>query len=224
MSDDLEIARLKRGRRQLADAAMKELGVDAERLAALTESAPEEIRDAILDGLERAGMYRTLALRQAAEDEAEGVPGERCCNAVCPEYRQSEGQEERPSDIPGAVEIVQTGRRDFCARGAAHAQGCVFHQRERPPSDPFRRLPSHAEALRMLMRAGLLEPDEFGKYDGTDFALRENTRRLWWAFIGLLVETGRIPGGDDRGAQSDAARAMLRALDVARAREASDAR
>lgn len=73
------------------------------------------------------------------------------------------------------------------------AQDCLFRMAEHPPSDPFSRIPSHREALSMLMRAGLMEPDEFGRYNGTDFAHHENTSKLWFAYLRGLVALGKIP-------------------------------
>ena len=88
---------------------------------------------------------------------------------------------------------------------------------EYPPSDPFTRIPSWAEAVRMLMRNDLLEPDDFGQYNGTDFAQRENTHKLWWAYVDLLQESGKIPryflensDVEDRGKASDDALVTLR--------------
>ena len=116
------------------------------------------------------------------------------------------------------VYLEDVGERNYCSRGVDFAQGCCFRMTEDPPSDPFRRLPSHAEALRMLARAGLLKPDDFGRWNGTNFALRENTRKLWWAYVRMLVESGRISAfpfeheGEvmhDKGKQADAALVTL---------------
>lgn len=99
-------------------------------------------------------------------------------------------------------------RKKVEASGGVEAHGCIFRMVERPPCDPFRRLPSHAEALRMLARAGLLDPDDFGHWNGTDFAQRQATSTLWWAYVRLLIESGKITGADS-GEASDAALVTL---------------
>ena len=60
----------------------------------------------------------------------------------------------------------------------------------------------------------ILEPDEWGRWNGTDFAFK--IRRVWWAFVDLLVESGRIERAwiedadmADRGEQSRLAKELL---------------
>jgi len=61
-----------------------------------------------------------------------------------------------------------------------------------PPPSEIGRIPSHAEAIRMLQRAELFQPDRFGHWNGTDYAQRRATKTLWWAYVGLLVKVGEI--------------------------------
>lgn len=176
MSDPIDIAQARsdKERRQLADAILEQIGgPPAELLADVIGGAPEEIRDALLEAAERQGMYKALAQEHAAADEQHGIPADQCFNSPCSHWRE--------------------GR---CAQGVENAQTCLFRMVELPPGDPFRRLPSHAEALRMLMRAGLLEPDSFGHWNGTDFAFKLATRALWFAFIDLLIKTGKVTSTD----------------------------
>lgn len=200
---NLDAKRTERAQDRLVDAMLDSMGLDAEGLAALVDSAPAEIRDAVLRSLERQEGYRALDQQHAAQDEAEGIPADRCCNMVCPSYQQFERLEEQPDRS-----LRPVGPRDRCKGGAEEAHGCIFRMVERPPCDPFRRLPSHAEALRMLARAGLLDPDDFGHWNGTDFAQRQATSTLWWAYVRLLIESGKITGADS-GEASDAALVTL---------------
>jgi len=214
VTDDLSEKRREKARQELGEHVLNELGGSAEQLAAMVDGAPDQIREAVVEAMERQQAYRSIDRRHAAEDEAKGIPGDRCCNAVCVEHRASEGQREVESP-EGLVAIEDFGKRDFCAGGWERAQQCMFRMTEGPPSDPFARYPSYAEAIRMLMRAKLLEPDSFGKWNGTDFAFSQATSKLWWAYIDLLVETGKISAFPietddedamvDRGAQANAA-------------------
>lgn len=118
MTDELEAAREKRNRKQLADAVMSDLGVNAEGLAEIAETAPDEIRGAILDGLERQKAYRHFGRQHAAQDEALGIPGDRCCNRVCQDYQQSEKPDlEIPSESGNSYTVKRQGKQDFCKRG-----------------------------------------------------------------------------------------------------------
>ena len=225
MSED-EVARARRARanKQLAERVMSDLGGPSpEQLAEILGAAPKEIASAIAESLERDEAYHALDRDHAKMDEAEGLPADRCCNMVCAHYRQNEGYVEVTStsefDGKSFKHLVPKSKRaNFCAGGAERAQQCMFRMTEHPPSNPFVRLPSWAEAVRMLQRNGLLEPDEFGHYNGTDFAQQRNTRKLWFSYIKLLVETGKIPSfpyeheGEvlhDVGQQGDAARDFL---------------
>lgn len=191
MTDELAEARQKRDRKKLADAVMEDMGVSADKLAAISEVAPDEVREAILDGLQRQEMYRELGRRHAVEDEAEGVPGDRCCNGVCPRHKQTEHE----SVDPVTSLVSYSGRRNYCTDGVNGAQGCIYRMSHHPPSDPFRRLPSHQEAVNMLARAGLLKGDDFGQWNGTDFAFHQNTEKLWFAYLQALKDLGKIPEG-----------------------------
>lgn len=207
--DDITTKRQERARHELGDAILDDLGApDADRLAQTVDSTPDMVREAMVEALERNRLWREHDRQRAACDEAEGLPGDRCCNMVCPEYRQNEGWEKQPD---GSL-LPVNARKDFCQRGAVAAQGCMFRMREHPPSDPFIRLPSHAEAVHMLQRAGLLTPDDFGRYNGTDFAQRRETRRLWWAYVDALIACGRVDPALDRGNQGRAAKALLAAV------------
>jgi hypothetical protein len=193
MTDDKGLDFQQAQKRRVADTVMKELGLNAEDLAAVAETAPKEIRDAFYDCLQRNAMYKSIGRQRAAEEEASGTPGDRCCNVVCPSFKQSEFEVETPTE-GGCIRISCTGKQNYCTGGVDRAQGCTHRMKEMPPSDPFRSdIPSHQEAVNMLMRAGLLEPDEFGHFNGTDLAHRAATRSLWWAYVDLLAETGKIP-------------------------------
>jgi len=190
VTDEISKARRRKARNELADAVLTDMGGSAEQLSAMFDGVPDQIRQAVVESLERQQAYRSIRTRHAAQDEAEGIRPRACHNGACEAYKQSEGV--REVDNGDMTYYEDFGERDFCTRGVDFAQGCMFRMVEQPPSDPFRRLPSHAEALRMLMRAGLLKPDDFGQWNGTDFAQRENTRKLWWAYVDMLVATGRI--------------------------------
>jgi hypothetical protein len=216
MTDDLDEPRRRRARHELADRLLEDFGGDAETLGAIVGTAPDQIREDIHEALERQVAYRAMRQRRAAMDESEGIPADRCCNMVCPEYKQSEGQREVDSG-DGVAHIEDFGKRDYCTEGSDRAQGCIFRMAEHPPSDPWERYPSHAEAIRMLQRLGKVKPDDFGHWNGTAFAQQEATAKLWWAYLDMLVETGKISAhpfeGDtdnpDRGAQANDALDIL---------------
>jgi len=68
-----------------------------------------------------------------------------------------------------------------------------------PPPNPLSypdssKVPTHAEALRMLSRAGLLDHDEFGQSTGTDFAFQGHAvKKLWFAYVDALRRLKDIP-------------------------------
>jgi len=196
---DFQEKRRTKVRRDVADAVMEDMGVDAEWLAHIVgESAPDDMRDAFAEALDRNAMYRAFDERRAKEQEAAGIPGDRCCNSVCEQHQSVEREVEIPSEtIEGCMEIRPEGKRDYCKRGAASSQGCLFQMLEHPPNSlsyPSCKIPSHAEAIRMLSQAGLFEADEYGNSDGTDFAFQQKAvRKLWWAYVHLLFESGKIP-------------------------------
>ena len=220
--DDLTDRRRIKERQKLGGAILDILtGEDGEDLEGflidLTGSAPGPIREALCDALLRGKMiHEHLEAQAKTEDE----PGH-CANAVCREWVQSEGEETSASG-----EVSLTGKRSFCGFGDAEASGCPFRMREAAPSNlhgvDCQPIPEWAEAVRMLRRAGLLEPDSFGFYNGTDFVFHKSTRHLWWCLIELLIESGRLkrswveekhldPGETmiDRGAEQNAARRLL---------------
>lgn len=207
MTDELAQARQKRDRKQLADAVMGDMGVSADLLASFTESAPDEIREAILDGLQRQEMYKSIGRHHAEQDEAEGLPGDRCCNGVCPKNKQTEFE----STDPVTCLVTFSGKRNYCTDGVNGAQGCIYRMAQQPPSDPFSRIPSHRESVNMLRRAGLLKPDDFGEYNGTDYAHHLQTKKLWFAYLQALVDLGKIPKDvpEDWGSRGDYAKKGL---------------
>ncbi len=188
---DIAAARKKKSENKVADIVLKDLGISATGLAELAGTDSDEIRKSIVEALKRQELYNVLYDNRAAEDEARGLPADRCCNMVCGKYRQSDGWESDPRGARYPL-LPISDRHDFCTEGASEAQGCMFRMTEKPPNALFEQIPSHAEAVRMLQRAGLLQPDEHGKYNGTDFAFHNATRKLWFAYCDMLVKTGRI--------------------------------
>lgn len=218
MQDELAERRHSRNKQQLGDALLRHLGEDFEGLERiiedLTDTAPPEIREAMAEAFEGGKMIHSMHVEEAAREDCPGY----CANAVCRNWVQSEGEEEIPSDL-GFVEIRQTGRESFCGLGNHEAYGCLFRMKLPPPNSlcgvTGEPLPEWSDAIDMLRHAGLLEPDEFGKYNGTDFALQGNFRIVWWALVELLVETGRIEKEwvhdekRDRGTESRKAKELL---------------
>jgi hypothetical protein len=215
MIDDLQPRRDAREKTKAGQAILDSLGsgMSVEQLAELTESAPAEIGQALVEAAERAKVYRSLDLiKQARQEEAGIRPGE-CWNGACKDHVPAAMLRKR--DHVGEYEIGDPTSWHRCGRGDDKAVSCIFRMIEQPSSDPFSDIPSHAEAIRMLQRAGLLKPDEFGKWNGTDFAFRGAVAKLWWAHVKLLVETGKIPAAmftcddgeqvPDMGARVDAA-------------------
>lgn len=215
MTDDLQPMRDKKARRDAGQAILTAIGSDlsVEQVAELTETAPDAVGQALAEAVERARAYREFDLIRAARlEERTGIKPDECWNAVCRDFVEIEHV--RGRDKAGEFEISKPGSYPRCGK-RDNAMGCIFRMQEQPPSDPFADIPSHAEAVRMLQRAGLLKPDEFGKWNGTDFAFRGAVSKLWWAFVRLLVDTGKIPAAmftcddgeqvPDMGARVDAA-------------------
>lgn len=175
MTDDLGKKRRQKAMNALADAALESVGWTVDELAAAVGEAPDAIQKGMLESLQRQKLYQEYDAACAAKDRAAGRDPQECHNVVCRHH---------------AVEEYRCLQEHY-------AGGCTYNMRESPPNDLDCTgevgYPSHAEAIRMLQRAGLLAPDEFGRWNGTDFALHKSTRRLWWAFVALLVETGRAP-------------------------------
>lgn len=211
MTDELKEARTKRANKQLADTVLKDLGGSAEELAEMVDGAPDQIREAILDGLERAKVYEHFGQKKAALDEAEGIPGDQCCNMVCSDYQQAERTTEKTEN--GSTFYMQEGKMNYCKRGVRGAQSCMFRMKEHPPSNPFERIPGHREAVHMLMRAGLLNPDEFGHFNGTAFAQYQNTNKLWFRYLQALKDLKKLPetiAASDWGEIGDYAKKLVK--------------
>lgn len=216
MSDDLQARRDKKARRDAGQAILASIGSDltVEQVAELTETAPDAVGQALAEALERSKAYRQFDMMRAARlEERTGIKPDACWNAVCRDFVPIR-HVQHIDDRGMGYELADPSSYSRCSSGDK-ATGCVFRMLESPPSDPFTEIPSHAEAVRMLQRAGLLKPDEFGHWNGTDFAFRGAASKLWWAFVRLLVETGKIPAAmftcddgeqvPDTGARVDAA-------------------
>ena len=190
MSDDNKVSSLdeKRAEKQRADFAetvADNLGVTTEGLAAMTGDSVEGIRGALLEAMERQTLYRAHEERGKERERKRGMDPDRCCNGPCEFYVQRE--HEHCDETSG--EITSSGRRDFCKEGMA--QGCIFRLLEHPYSDPFVDIPSHNECVRVLQRIGYVRGD-FEEEVGTNFMRHQATRKLWHAYVLLLVETGRV--------------------------------
>lgn len=215
MSNELERAREKKAKAEAGQAILDALGgPTVEYIAQLTDSAPAEIGQAMVEAVERAKAYREFdAHRAALLEEQTGIKPDECHNAVC-KHHVPMGHLHLVDEKGMSYEVEDPATHPRCG-GRSSATGCIFRMLEDPPSDPFINIPSHAEAVRMLQRAGLLKPDDFGKWNGTDFAFRGAVSKLWWAFVRLLVETGKIERSmltlddgeqvEDTGAQVNAA-------------------
>ena len=209
-ADEFSKRRRKKARQKIGAAVAEHLGITAEGIGETIGGAtcPDQIRDALCDAFDRGRIIRGLQERQAAEEDEPG----RCCNQVCRNWVQSEGEALGPSG-----EIVMTGRQNFCSEGGAFAVGCLYRMRAPPPNhldgETCAPIPEWSEAINLLRQNGLLEPDEQGRWNGTDLAFK--VRRLWWALVELLVESGRIDrclvddGMEDRGEQARLAKALL---------------
>lgn len=203
MSSEFSISKKAKNKQALGKALLDHLGGEVleSTIAALTDTAPDEIREAIADALHRGETIHRLHVDEASREENPGY----CANLVCKDWVQSEGEEEVPHSS-GAAEI-----REAC--------DCLFRMKEPPPNHldgvTCQPIPEWSEAINMLRRAGLLEPDEWGRYNGTDFALQPNISKLWWTLVDLLVETGKIDKSwvdqdiRDRGAESRQAKQLL---------------
>lgn len=196
---NLDDARKERELKRLLDTIIDDLGVNEGRLSDMIGAAPENIRNAILDALENNKIYQELNKIKANEDELNGIDSDACHNMVCPKF-------------------IQTETKNYCKAGPICAQGCLFRMMEPPISDPWQRLPSHPEAIRMLQRAGQLKPDDFGEWNGTAFIFYNNVKALWTAYINLLIDTGKINKAifvcDDGEKVTDFVETQKRALKV----------
>lgn len=190
--------RRKKAMHKIGTAVADELGVTAEGLADIVgDACPDQVREALAEAFDRALILRQIHEHEAAKEEEPG----RCNNRVCQDW-------------------AHAGSDGYCRIGATHAVGCLFRMREEPPNHlegvTCAAIPEWSEAINMLRQAGILEPDEWGRWNGTDFT--HKTERVWWAFVHLLVETGKIDrcwvedagfGMEDCGKQSELARALL---------------
>lgn len=189
MSNELERARERKA--EAGQAILDALGgPTVEQIAELTGSAPAEIGQALVEAVERAKAYREFDAHRAALLEEQGIKPDECHNAVC-KHHVPMGHLHLVDENGMGYEVADPATHPRCGN-RENATGCIFRMLEHPPSDPFANIPSHAEAVRMLQRAGLMKPDDFGKWNGTDFAFRGAVSKLWWAFVRLLVETGKI--------------------------------
>ncbi len=182
-----------------ADAILGELGSpSADELGEIIGCSPTEIQVALMDAVERSRMYRAFDWREMKRQKVKGIQPGFCANLACDD-----------------------NRGDGCDLGDVEAVSCLFRMLDSPPNRLSYDcdIPSHKEALNMLSRAGMLSPGHYGRYNGTDFAHRKSTRKLWWSFVDLMVETGRIQrqffkhdDGEetvDRGKESDLAKQCL---------------
>lgn len=188
MSDvvDLHERRVQKQRTEFADGVAKDLGVTVDGLAVLVEDTPDGVCEGLLDCVERNLMYRAADERDKERERQRGLDPDRCCNGPCKFYVQHE--HEHRNEMTG--EITFSGRNDFCKEGTA--QGCIFRLLEHPYSNPFVDTPSHNECIRVLQRIGYVRGDDFEEELGTNFMFHKNTRKLWEAYVLLLVETGRV--------------------------------
>jgi len=123
------------------------------------------------------------------------------------------------SENPETGEITYSGKQSYCGRGDAEAVGCLYRMKTSPPnhldSASCQPIPEWSEAIDLLRQNGLLDPDEYGRWKGEDFAFK--IERVWWALVHLLVETGHIErvmvegieDMQDSGEQSRLAKALL---------------
>ncbi len=169
----LEEARKNKELKRVIDAIIEDLQCDPLTLSELMGVEREDLEDSIHDALERKEIYRQLNVISAEEDINKGIKADQCYNAVCPRFARS-------------------NNKNYCSKGIDEAQSCMYRMKDKPPSDPWQSIPSHTEAVRMLQRANLLIPDEFGEYNGTDFMQKNNVRKLWVAYINLLADTKKI--------------------------------
>jgi hypothetical protein len=180
--------RAEKQRADFADSVAEELGVTTEGMAAMVGTTTDEVREGFLEALERQAMYRDIEERVAEREKSAGRDPDECNNAVCPHHVQHE--HEHIAEEDGL--ITYSGRSNYCDRTPGNPQGCRFRMKDPPLCDQFGTIPSHAECARVLQRIGYLREDEFGGEVGTDFMFHQNTKKLWIAFVKLLVETRRV--------------------------------
>lgn len=199
MSDDvvsLDKRRAEKQQRALVDGVADDLGVDVEGLAEMVGDTPDGVREAFIDRLELSAMYQAHDEKRKEQEREQGRDPDECHNMVCEHYVQQESWREAPDeDDPDLMQLVPAGRGNFCKHG--EAVSCIFRLREHPYSDPFVDIPSHNECVRILQRIGYVRGDSFEKELGTNFMCHQNTRKLWQAYVLLLVETGRVKIPDE---------------------------
>ncbi len=200
MSDDNKVASLdeKRAEKERADFAKgvaENMGVTIDGLAEIAGDSVEGIQGALIEAMERQTMYRAHDERKKERERKLGMDPDTCCNAVCEFYVQHENAHTETADSE-LERIVFTGRENYCKNGSA--QGCIFRLLEHPYSDPFVDIPSHNECIRVLQRIGYVRGGDFEAELGTNFMHRKNTRKLWHAYVLLLVETGRVKIPEDQ--------------------------
>lgn len=189
--DELKNRRERKAKRDAGEAILEALGgPPIEQLAELVSGAPDQIAEAMLEAVERGKMYRALTQLQAETLEAQGIPPDYCANAVCRDFVPANTLKLYDEKL-GDYEQGDPASHSRCGANRPPAS-CLYRMTEGPPCDPFTIIPSHAEAIRMLARAGLHKPDDFGHWNGTDFAHRGAVSRLWFKFIEMLVDAGKI--------------------------------
>jgi len=195
MSDDkvvsLDERRAKKQQADFADAVAESLGVSTTGLADMVGTSVEDVQQGFLDAMERHSMYRAHDEALKERERQQGLDPDTCHNAVCDRCVQFEHTHTDPS----TGEVTFSGRKNFCKEGSA--QGCIFRLLEHPYSDPFVDIPSHNECIRILQRIGYTRQGSFEEELGTNFMAYKNTRKLWEAYVLLLVETGRVTIPDE---------------------------
>lgn len=138
--------------------------------------APIEIQERIVSTLHKGKLIDINVV--AYEGARHKLMPNECHNIVCTDY----------------IPVDDNYNHNVCGqRDDSH--NCLYRMEDPPPNtlDYATPMPSHLEAIHILNRFGLVSPDNHGHWNGTDFVMRNQTNKLWWAFVGLLIETGKIP-------------------------------
>ncbi|ASV44271.1 hypothetical protein PBI_SCTP2_256 [Salicola phage SCTP-2] len=152
----------------------------------------DSLSESVQEAMDRAEMYKSWMRKKEKEDQEKGYDPQQCYCEVCPEQVRSESIEYIYND-DGSFYEKSTGRQNYC--GAEIAQDCLYRMKE-PPINTVsygEDIPSYKEALNILARNNLIEPDDFGEYNGTDFFRYKNVKTLWFSFCKLL---GNMAGYD----------------------------
>ena len=187
----LDKKRAEKQRAEFADAVAESLGVTTQGLAEMVDAPVDSIREGFIEAVERQSMYHAFDEKKKELERKQGLDPDTCYNGACDRYQQYEHSDtEVSADSPELEYYVFSGRKNFCKEG--RAQSCIFRLLEYPYSDPFVDIPSHNECVRILQRIGYIRGGSFEEELGTNFMVRMNTRKLWEAYVLLLVETGRV--------------------------------